>query len=79
MRIFDSLGGSVLRIFEKTHYLSSKNAIFQENRLKTRVLSGVAGFPGTSWGFKKHVFFEVSRYFSVVLLLGGFSSHFVPF
>ena len=40
MRIFDSLRGSVFRIFEKcTHSRVKKNAIFQENMLKTRVFS----------------------------------------
>ena len=79
MRIVDSLRGSVFRIFEKTHYLSSKNAIFQETRLKTRVFSGVLGFPGASWELKNHLFFDVFRYFYIFLLLGGFCKLFVQF
>ena len=61
MRIFDSLGGSVLRIFEKTHNLSSKNTIFQENVLKTRVLSRGSRISRDHLGLKNHVFFEVFR------------------
>ena len=79
MRIFDSLGGSIFGIFEKSCFYLGENTIFHKNELKTRVFRGVPTFPGPSWGLQNHVFFEVFVFFVVFLLLGSFSSHLTPF